>query len=81
MKLKICKAKKRCTLCGKKLDLWDEQENFCFDRKVGYGSKHDGCQIKFQLCCGCFDRMVDMFAPLCKTDPITDPYAWWEKVK
>ncbi|MEG0570471.1 MAG: hypothetical protein RR497_02380 [Oscillospiraceae bacterium] len=56
------------------MDMWDEQEYFCIDRTIGYGSKYDGCRVKFQLCCDCFDKVLDIAAPLCKESPITDPY-------
>ena len=69
-------SKKRYTMCGKYFDLWDEQENFCLDRRIGYGSSHNGCQVKLQLCCGCFDRVLDMVVPLCRTTPITDLVHW-----
>lgn len=65
-------SKKRCTMC----DLWDEQEGFFLNRRIGYGSSHDGYQVKLQLCCGCFDRVLDMVAPLCRTNPITDLTDW-----
>ena len=75
------KSKEQCTMCGKNFDLWDEQENFCLDRRIGYGSSHDGCQVKLQLCCGCFDRVLDMVIPLCRTTPITDLTDWeWPNV-
>ncbi len=69
-------SKKQCTMCGKYFDLWDEQESFCLNRRIGYGSSHDGCQVKLQLCCGCFDRVLDMIVPLCRTNPITDLTDW-----
>ena len=63
-------------MCGKYFDLWDEREGFCLNRRIGYGSSHDGCQVKLQLCCGCFDRVLDMVVPLCRTTPITDLVHW-----
>lgn len=70
------KSKKQCTMCGKNFDLWDEQENFYLNRRIGYGSFRDGCQVKLQLCCECFDRVLDMVIPLCRTTPITDLMDW-----
>ena len=69
-------SKKQCTMCGKYFDLWDEQENFCLNRRIGYGSSYDSCQVKLRLCCGCFDRVLDMVVPLCGTNPITDLTDW-----
>ena len=65
---------KYCTMCGKKFDMWDEQENFSLRKAVGYGSGYDGSKICLQLCCGCFDKVLDMIAPMCKENPVTDPY-------
>lgn len=48
-----------CTLCGKKLNEWDRQEDFSFDYHVGYGSKFDGDIIHAKLCCDCFDNIVE----------------------
>lgn len=43
MKIKRIRAKlvKKCSLCGKNFDRWDEEENFCFRHRFGYGSKYD----------------------------------------
>jgi hypothetical protein len=59
-------------MCGKEFDMWDEQENFRFEHRVGYGSVHDGEYIKINLCCDCFDKVIDMVAPLCKTNPVKE---------
>ncbi len=78
MKMRIrrikVKAVKRCNLCGKKFDLWDEEENFCFRHRFGYGSAYDGYLLNLNLCCKCFDRLMDELVPLCKTNPLPDPY-------
>ena len=77
MKIKKIEAKsvKRCTVCGKKFDMWDEQENFCFHHRVGYGSKYDGRDLNINMCCKCFDGLMDELVPRCKTNPLPDPYA------
>ena len=51
---------------------------YCEDRKTFqcHPNYHDGCQVKLQLCCGCFDRVLDMVVPLCRTTPITDLVHW-----
>lgn len=46
---------KTCSMCGKKFDMWDEQEDFCFVRHIGYGSKYDMMGLYLNLCCDCFD--------------------------
>ena len=58
--------KKKCSMCGKVFDMWDEQENFCFDRHIGYGSEFDLMHIKFNLCCECFDKVFRMIKPMFK---------------
>ena len=48
-----------CTMCGKTLDEDDMFENYSADMNIGYGSKYDMSRICFQLCCGCFDKVMD----------------------
>ena len=36
--------RKICSMCGKKFDMWDEQEDFCFVRHIGYVQKTTGLQ-------------------------------------
>lgn len=68
MKIKRIKAKAvRCNLCGKKFELWDEEENFCFRHRFGYGSAYDGYLLNLNLCCKCFDRLMDELVPLSQT--------------
>ena len=79
MKMKIkrirAKAVKRCNLCGKKFDMWDEEENFCFRHRFRYGSKYDCYQLDLKLCCKCFDSLMDELVPRCKTNPLSEPYS------
>ena len=76
MKIKRIRAKlvKNCNMCGKKFDMWDEEENFCFHHRFGYGSKYDCYQLDLKLCCKCFDSLMDELVPRCKTNPLPDPY-------
>ena len=62
---------KVCNMCGKTFDLWDHQENFCFDHHIGYGSAHDFERIQLNLCCQCFDKVIDWILPQCKYNPIS----------
>lgn len=48
-----------CDRCGKAFDEWDRQESFAIKYFVGYGSKYDGETIDMDLCCSCFDHIVD----------------------
>ena len=63
---------KICSMCGKKFDMWDEQEDFCFVRHIGYGSKYGMMGLYLNLCCDCFDKIADWFLPLCVNDPLVD---------
>lgn len=48
-----------CSLCGKEFDEWDEQEDFSIHRRIGYGSRYDGCELRLDLCCRCLDALID----------------------
>ena len=61
----------RCNLCGEEFDLFDQQEGYSIHKKVGYGSTHDGEEIKLDLCCKCFDKIVDA----CAVSPVVGE--WW----
>ena len=65
-------AVKVCNMCGKDFDFWDTNENFCFDTHVGYGSSYDLKRIRLNLCCDCFDKVMDWILPQCKIDPMTE---------
>lgn len=58
----------RCNKCGKKLDVFDLQEDFLIHKKIGYGSVHDGDRVHLKLCCSCFDELVSQ----CAIDPIIE---------
>ncbi len=61
---------KVCNMCDKTFDLWDNQENFCFDHHIGYGSAHDFEHIQLNLCCQCFDKVIDWILPQCRHNPM-----------
>ena len=64
-----------CNICGKKFDMWDEQENFGLHYHVGYGSKFDTNIIDCDLCCNCFDKLMNEYIiPRSKIDPIAGEY-------
>ena len=56
---------KICSMCGKKFDMWDEQEDFCFVRHIGYGSKYD---------------MKGLYLNLCVQNPLRDEEECWHAV-
>ena len=48
-----------CTVCGKNFNEWDEQADFKIEYpNIGYGSQYDCTSIKANLCCECFDSMI-----------------------
>jgi len=66
------KREQVCNICGKEFDKWDKQEKFGFHYKIGYGSNYDLTKIDLNMCCGCFDKLLDYILPQCKIDPLTD---------
>lgn len=69
----MTKYQKFCNLCGKEFDIFDNQESFGIHTgKIGYGSKHDGDSIELDLCCDCFDKLIDDLIPKCKINPLTE---------
>lgn len=55
-----------CNKCGKPFDRWDELEQFCIHQQCGYGTKYDGLEIELDLCCHCFEELVEE----CEISPI-----------
>lgn len=78
--VKIKKEHPKCSACGKEFDIWDEQEDFSFDKYIGYGSNHDEEHIQFKLCCDCFDKIFEVIKPMIKDIKIEeyDPWAGCE---
>lgn len=62
----------RCNMCGKLFDEWDYQEKFSFKSYIGYGSKYDLNKIDLNLCCSCFDKVMDFIIPQCKIIPLEE---------
>lgn len=65
-KLKNKAKEYKCSACGKIFDILDYQENFSFDKIIGYGSNYDEQHISFRLCCECFDKIFDTIKPMIK---------------
>ena len=57
-----------CNRCGKKFDIWDMQENFSINTRLGYGTKYDGDDLELDLCCGCMEKLIDE----CAISPIKE---------
>lgn len=52
----------KCDLCGKFFNAYDEQEHFGLHySNVGYGSRYDRCHIDIDMCCNCFDKMMEEY--------------------
>lgn len=62
----------RCNMCGELFDEWDYQENFGFDYHIGYGLRYDLNRIKLNLCCSCFDKVLDFILPQCEINPLSE---------
>lgn len=60
----------KCTRCGRQFDFFDAQEAYGFDYYIGYGSAHDGSHVKADLCCDCFDELLDSLIKESKTTPV-----------
>lgn len=63
---------KKCNVCGKEFNMWDEQEDFGLHYHCGYGSKFDECLIDLDMCCNCFDKIMDDVISQCKINPIKE---------
>ena len=60
-------------MCEKDFDEWDTQEGFGLHYHVGYGSEFDGHTINLDLCCDCFDKMMnDYIVPKSKISPVEE---------
>lgn len=62
-----------CNVCGKTFTDYDEQEHIGLHTKLGYGSEYDGEVIDLDVCCECFDKMLDKLVSQCKINPIQSP--------
>ena len=63
---------KTCTMCGKTFDIWDENADFQVDYEIGYGSKYDCNHLHMDLCCECFDKMVEFLVTNSVADPLVE---------
>ena len=62
-----------CNKCGKEFDMWDESESNYIHKKLGYGSRFDGDDLKLHLCCSCLDDIIDscVVTPIVESDIYT----------
>lgn len=61
-----------CSICGKQFDFYDEQLDCNFVRDIGYGSKYTGRGLDLNLCCNCFDSLLDEILPKCAINPMSE---------
>ena len=59
-------------MCGKELDDWDLNADFHFKRYIGFGSAYDLSIFEAQLCCKCFDKILDTILPMFKNSPLSE---------
>ncbi len=79
----IYKAVRICTMCGHYFDDWDLEANNYIYHYFGFGSKKDDKIFEADLCCDCYDKIIDKIIPLfplyplkesCMGLPEDDPY-------
>lgn len=70
--LKYKAANITCTMCGKQFTFLDSQEGFVFNYTCGHGTKFEDRHIKIDLCCECFDEVMDFVIPRCKQNPFVN---------
>lgn len=62
----------KCNVCGKEFDGMDSYSQFGIKTTPHYGSKYDSDNIHLDLCCDCFDNLMDYIIPKCKLSPIKE---------
>lgn len=68
----MAEKQKRCTMCNKALDMWDLQEDFSYQKWIGYGSVHDTEYLDMRFCCQCFDKVLGYILENSVNNPLTD---------
>ena len=62
----------KCNKCGKIFDAQDVYNQFGIHQKIENGSAYHGEEIDLDLCCACFDELIDEILPKCKLNPVVD---------
>ena len=57
-----------CNMCGKEFDRYDLEQGIGLGGRLKYGSVHDGRRYALDLCCDCFDNILDQ----CVISPLED---------
>jgi hypothetical protein len=69
----MAKGKMFCNVCGKPIDqICEDQAVVSIHNRIGYGSKYDGDEIDLDICCDCFDKLIDDFTEKCAINPIKE---------
>ena len=66
------KAIRVCSICGKRFDNLDIQEDHRIKHYFGYGSRYDLQIFEADLCLSCFDKIIDMVLPLFPSSPLRE---------
>lgn len=67
----MAKGLTRCNVCGRTAEqVFEGQMLISIHERIGYGSKHDGDIIDLDICCSCFDNLIDKLASRCMINPI-----------
>ena len=66
----MAQGKTLCNICGREFDEWDNQEKLGLHTSFGYGTKFDGNYLDLDVCCTCFDGLMDKLIQMCKINPI-----------
>lgn len=62
-----------CNVCGKQIDqIFEDQMVVSIHDGIGYGSKYDGYTFDLDICCDCFDKLIDGFREKCAINPIKE---------
>ena len=63
---------KKCNICGKTFDTFDDMFDFGLHTIIGYGSKRDGDTINLDVCTDCVDELLDELDKRCVITPFIE---------
>lgn len=63
----------RCNVCGNSIEqVFENQMIVSLHERIGYGCKYDGNTFDLDICCNCFDKLIDGFVEKCVINPIKE---------
>lgn len=65
-------AIKVCDICGRTYEFLDVQASKSNTIYLGFGSKYDLNIFNYDVCCECFDKMIDLVLPLFPKSPLDE---------